>query len=313
MRQVCGGVAVALVLAAIGSVAGCRGKPVPLGHVVWMGDGLTYAIAGGYDEPHRLVRIGEGQAPADVAMILPSCEGPHVEALARVSEYAVVVATACQGEVGTAFFFVDVRNMETRLLARIDQAVVDLAWVDSAGRGYFATRDSSGRCWSIGAVANGRVARFDAPVTVDGRTWNIDDGLDSGSDCLGVGNASAPAAITGDVLYFAASGAASGVESYEDRRRAAASIVRRRGSDGDVTVVGSGFADVRDVAVSNDGRLLAVSGRREGRWSCWLVDVGTKHTRDLGATGAESAAFSPDGQRIAVVAGGEIVYAEIPA
>lgn len=293
--------AVALLLPIV-VAGGCSADTIFIRTVAWLDDGWVYAIDDRIDGNDPLVRFNQDSAATPVLFAPAGCEAPSLDALARVGRNRLAVAATCAGQTGTGLFEYDATNGSAQQFGWIDQGVQDLAVAPDLRLGYLA-RSGSGLCWSLAQFRDGKVVGFTGPVTVDGVTWPIDHGYtDTPDDCAGAGDARSPAmADAGDAVYFAASGAAAGSTSSSVRFRAAASLVRMATPDGPVAVVADGFQGVLDVDVAPDGRSVAVTAKRDGGSSVWLVDPGSGRVSELPVPDAASVSFAPSDRQVVVV------------
>ena len=184
-----------------------------------------------------------------------------------------------------------------------------VTWRKDLRSGYLSR--TSGSCAGIAPLTREGVRRWPGPVTLDGRSWDLDGYVVARGigECTEWGRADLPVlAPDGKWLYFIASPESMGV-SGEVRReetpwrlyRWALAGLPSPAPTGQPEELAAGLGKPLDLAVSPDGRALAFAGQRDGEYGLWQVDVASRAVRRLATGKYVSASFSPDGKQLAAV------------
>ncbi|MFL6129687.1 MAG: hypothetical protein ACJ73E_11550 [Mycobacteriales bacterium] len=185
-----------------------------------------------------------------------------------------------------------------------------VTWRKDLRSGYLSR--TSGSCAGIAPLTPEGVRRWPAPVTIGGRSWELDGYVVARGtlDCARWGRADLPVlSPDGKWLYFVASPESMGV-SGGIRREETPWRLYRWALAGDAGVgaptgqpeeLAAGLGKPQDLAVSPDGRALAFAGQRDGSYGLWRVNPASRQLRRLAAGKYVSASFSPDGRHLAAV------------
>jgi len=174
-----------------------------------------------------------------------------------------------------------------------------VTWRRDLQSGYLSS--GSGICDGLAPVTRQGIGRFPGPVTLEGRTWRLEESLyQSGSeDCTPQGRAVAPMLTPDDRrLVFLASPESQG---HTDQRRLDDpwSVYVQDLPDGTPKRLVGGFHP-RGEAIAPDGKHVAITGRRGEQQGVWLLNVDTGSMRELSDARFSAPAFSPDGREMAV-------------
>lgn len=171
----------------------------------------------------------------------------------------------------------------------------------------------SGICDGFAALTRQGPRRLPAATTIDGHTWRLDEELfqPGDADCRDQGRATS-ALLTPDEreLVFLASRESRG-HSGQARLDYPWYLYIQDLPDGKPRVLVRGFSDTRGMAVSPDGKHVAIAGRRGDEQGLWLVDIDTGDMRKLTGARFSEPAFSPDGSQLAVILSEDIERAEL--
>jgi WD40 repeat protein len=192
------------------------------------------------------------------------------------------------------------RRMEMLLaLGRRNPSAI--SWRRDGRSGYVAY--SGGFCSGIAPFTRAGLGRFRRPVTVDGHTWQLDRIFrqSPGSDCTSEGRAD-QVVLSGDgrTVVFLASPESQGSGGIARLDHPWNLYVWAPSHESPRRVV-EGFDDHRGLALSPDGRTVAVSGRRDDDEGLWLIHLRSGRMETLGQGELSGPSFSPDGDRLAVI------------
>jgi WD40-like Beta Propeller Repeat len=176
-----------------------------------------------------------------------------------------------------------------------------VSWTRDLQRGYVSY--SSGTCAGIAPLTRDGPARFPAPVTLDGHTWRLEEPFFQPGNvgCKELGRAS-QALLTPDEqrLAFLASPDTQGLEGFS-RENPPWHLFVQELPDGQPRRVATGFSAQRGMAMSPDGKRVAIAAKRGDAQGVWLVDLSSGALRELAGAKFSDPAFSPDGTRLAVI------------
>jgi hypothetical protein len=181
-----------------------------------------------------------------------------------------------------------------------------VTWRKDLRSGYMSR--TSGSCAGIAPLTRDGAQRWPQPVTLDGRSWELDGYVFARGtlDCAKWGRADLPVlSPDGRWLYFVASPESLDVSGEVRREETPWRLYRWALSGGAPSgqpeeLVG-GLGKPLGLAVSPDGRSLAFAGQRDGAYGLWLVDPAARSVRRLVAGKYMSSSFSPDGKQLAAV------------
>ncbi len=176
-----------------------------------------------------------------------------------------------------------------------------VTWRAGLESGYVS--HTSGICAGFAPLTRRGAQRFPGPVTLDGRTWQLEDHvlLPADEDCTGRGRADLPVlAPDGKLLYFLASPESMGV-SGQARLDKPWNLYRWSPPGGSPQTLLRGLGDPYGLAISPDGRWLALGGRRDGKQRLWLVNTSDGSMNQLASGELGDPSFSPDGRHLVAV------------
>jgi hypothetical protein len=176
-----------------------------------------------------------------------------------------------------------------------------VTWLGDMSGGFVDHRGST--CPGLAPFDREGLARFDGPLTVDGRTWRLDESVHVtvGRDCSGDGKARTPWMLPGgELLFVAAPGAQGRSGAARDRARWGLYEWVPDGGQEPRRVV-SGFTRLGGVeSVLADGSVL-VNATWRGRDGVHRVELDTGAVRLVQRGPVAGFVVSPDGTRAAVV------------
>jgi hypothetical protein len=281
-----------------------------LASVAWLPDGRIYlgraAEAGGDPELWGVPAAG-GAAQRLRPPDQPGCRRTRYLRAATLPDGRLGLTRLCSknppltGDTGA----LDPRTSRYEPLAALgDLNPSAVAWRKDLRSGFVSR--TSGACAGIAALTPEGPQRLPAPVTLDGRTFPLDEFVFAAGDvyCAGWGRADLPVLAPDDrALYFLASPDSVGVDDVVEREetpwrlyRWALSGDRPTGQPEELT---GGLGKPLGLAISPDGRALAFAGQRDGEYGLWLVDTASRAVRRLAGGKYVSASFSPDGRQLA--------------
>lgn len=201
---------------------------------------------------------------------------------------------------------VDPRSVRFRPLAPLGGLnPVSVTWRRDLREGFVSR--TTGSCAGIAPLTRQGPQRFPDPVTLDGRTWRLDeDVIGPGTDCTDRGRAVLPVLSPDErQLYILASPESLGVSGSYRREetpwrlyRWTLTAGRLSGQPQQLTV---DLGKPQDLAIAPTGRSLAFAGQHHGRYGLWLVNTATGAVRRLALGKVLAAAFAPDGRRLAMI------------
>ena len=282
---------------------------------VWMPDGYLYFIflpntaPPGQALTPSLWRVRPG-GKAQRVRWKPSGVCPRAEygALTRLPDGRLGLDRTCRPG-GTAPLVDDLVALDTKtrvesVLARFPElpAINLYAWKPGLADGFVS--DETAECAAIWPVVHGALGQFSAPVTIDGHSWRLDQGMGRAlheglGTCPGYGKATAPVLMDDGELMFVASGSVQGVADGITRQNAPWGLYRWDLAGQPRKVIG-GIRHLTGYALSPDQRTAAIGGNIRGRLGLWLVDLATGKARRVGGAGVECVdpAFNDSGTKV---------------
>jgi hypothetical protein len=282
---------------------------------VWMPDGYLYFIflpntaPPGQALTTSLWRVRPG-GKAQVVRWKPSgvCPRPDYGALTRLPDGRLGLDRTCRPG-GTAPLFDDLVALDTKtrvesFLARFPElpALNLYSWKPGLADGFVS--DETGECAAIWPVVHGALGQFPRPVTIDGHSWRLDQGMGQAlheglGTCPGYGKATAPVVMDDGELMFVASGAVQGVSDGITRENAPWGLYRWDLAGQPRKVIG-GIRHLTGYALSPDQGTVAIGGNIRGTLGLWLVDLATGKARQVGGAGVECVdpAFNDSGTKV---------------
>jgi hypothetical protein len=272
----------------------------------WLRDGWIYfgRLAGPTDYETWRVRASDGELERVRLPILAGC---------RLTEY-LRADTLPDGRLGLARFCQPPALSErVRIYAGAfdpgtgryeplaplrDVNPSKVTWRAGLRSGYVS--HTSGICAGLAPLSRQGARRFPAPVTLDGRTWRLEDHffVPAGEDCSGRGRADLPVlAPGGKRLYFLASPGSMGVSGFA-RLDEPWNLYRWSPPTESPEALLRGLYDPLGLAISPDGRSLALGAKRAGRFGLWLVSTSDGSARRLASGEFGDPSFSPDGRHL---------------
>ena len=173
-----------------------------------------------------------------------------------------------------------------------------VTWRPGLRSGYVS--HTSGICAGLAPLTRHGARRFPAPVTLDGRTWRLEDHffLPADEDCSGRGRADLPVlAPDSNRLYFLASPESMGVSGFA-RLDEPWNLYRWSPPGGSPEALLNGLYDPLGMAISPDGRSLALGAKRGGGFGLWLVSTSDGSANHLASGEFGDPSFSPDGHHL---------------
>jgi hypothetical protein len=286
--------------------------PGSIAAVAWLPDGRLYvdraADAGGDPELWRIPAAG-GAAQRLRPPDQPGCRRTRYLRAAGLPDGRLGLTRLCSkdppltGDTG-AF---DPRTSRYEPLAELGELNPSaVAWRKDLRSGFVSR--TSGSCAGIAALTPEGPRRLPAPVTLDGRTFPLDQYVFAAGDvyCAGWGRADLPVLAPDDrALYFLASPDSVGVDGAVEREETPWRLYRWALSGdrptGQPEELAAGLGKPLDLAISPDGRTLAFAGQRDGAYGLWQVDTASRAVRRLAGGKYLAASFSPDGRKLAAV------------
>lgn len=277
-------------------------EPVSVFNPVWAADGWVYYLREVSSDWAELWRQRPDQGKAERVLKGPpqesACdEGTGFSFLFAGSDGDVGVALECGwGRTELLSYSPDEKTFAPLALTRF---LAGAALVNGDGRGYVEAPRECGP-GGIQILADGTASEFPAPVTIDGRTFNL-SGSDTG--CESIVLVRSPAAV-GDRLFFITAPDSLGrlplppevspddftwhLTEWDGKSATARFLTELPG--------------LADLAVSPDGQSVIAAVSSEDGGGVWSVDVGTgKKTRIADGGNAYAPSFSPDGKRLVYV------------
>lgn len=284
----------------------------------WLPDGQIYVLWGqDVASPHEIWRVAPGRRAEQVT--LPAGQGcqrteyrlPH-----RLPDGRLGLAASCgtgdpaQDHIDLVAY--DPASARLEVLAPLGEYNPSaVTWRKDLASGFVSA--GGGICEGFAPLTRKGVERFPQPVTLDGHTWRVDELFftPGSADCADTGRAGA-AQLTPDErrLVFRAAPAAQG-HSGQSRLDYPTGVYVQDLPDGTPRQVVTGFSDTRGLAVSPDGKRLAVAGRRGREQGLWLVDLDTGTLREVASARFSYPSFSPDGRQLAVTYARDENHAEL--
>jgi hypothetical protein len=194
---------------------------------VWMPDGYLYFvflpdfIVPGQPLTDSLWRVRPGGKAQRVRWNpFGVCPLPVYGSLTRLPDRRLGLDRTCRPG-GTAPLIDDLVALDTKtrvesVLASFPElpAINLYAWRPGLVDGFVS--DETGECAAIWPVVHGALGQFPKPVTIDGHSWRLDQGMGRAlheglGTCPAYGKATAPVVMSDGELMFVASGAMQGV------------------------------------------------------------------------------------------------------
>jgi dipeptidyl aminopeptidase/acylaminoacyl peptidase len=186
-----------------------------------------------------------------------------------------------------------------------------VSWRKDLQTGYVS--HGSGICDGVAPLSRQGAQRFPEPITLEGHTWRLEEVFfqAGNEDCKDQGRADI-ALLTPDErhLVFLASPKSQG-QSGQARLDHPWHLYIQDLPSGTPRTLVRGFSDTRGIAVSPDGKHVAIAERRGDEQGLWLVNIRTGDMRKLAGVRFSWPAFSPDGSQLAVILSEDIEHAEL--
>ena len=284
---------------------------------VWMPDGYLYFIflpstlRPGQVLTSSLWRVRPG-GKAQRVRWKPSgvCPLADYGSLTRLPDGRLGLDRTCRPNPnGTALPYDDLVALDTKtrvesVLARFPElpAINLYAWRPGLADGFVS--DETGECAAIWPVVHGALGQFPRPVTIDGHSWRLDQGMGQAlhkglGTCPAYGKATAPVVMADGELMFVASGAVQGVSGGVTREDAPWGLYRWDLAGQPRKIIG-GITHLTGYALSPDQRTVAIGGDIRGTLGLWLVDLATGKARQAGGANVECVdpAFNLSGTKV---------------
>jgi hypothetical protein len=201
---------------------------------------------------------------------------------------------------------VEPRSMRFRQLAPLGETNPSaVTWRTGLRQGFMS--HTIGDCAGIAALTRQGMQRLPGPVTLDGKTWRLDqDAIGPLTDCTDRGRVDLPVlSPDGRILYFIASPESLGVSGEVSREetgwglfRVAVDGIRLLGDPRRIT---DDLGKPQGLAISPDGHSLVFAGQHDGQYGLWLIDARTGDELRLAAGKFMDGAFSPDNLQVAAI------------
>jgi len=284
----------------------------PAGHLfgtAWLPDGRIYfgraTDAGGQPETWR-IPASAGGAERLRPPSVPTCRFTEFLHVTALPDGRLGLTRFCHGATPDRDAIdtgaLDPRTSRYERLAPLgDTNPSAVTWRAGLRTGFVSY--SSAICASLAGLTGKGPQRLPGPLTLDGRTWRLDEDVfaPGDTDCTGRGRADLPVlSPDGRLLYFVASPASVGV-SGTTRLDVPWNLYRWSQPGGHPKPLLRDLGTPVGLAISPDGRQLAVAGQRDGEYGLWLVDSSTGSARKLAAGKLVDPSFSPDGRRLAAI------------
>lgn len=269
---------------------------------VWMPDGYLYfvflpnAAPPGQPLTTSLWRVRPG-GKAHRVRWKPSGVCPRADygSLTRLPDGRLGLDRTCRPG-GTARLVDDLVALDTKtlvesVLARFPELPAINLYSLKPGLADGFVSDETAECGAIWPVVHGALGQFPKPVTIDGHSWRLDQGMGRAlheglGTCPGYGKATAPVVMADGELMFVASGAVQGVADGVTRENAPWGLYRWDLAGQPHKVIG-GIRHLTGYALSPDQRTVAIGGRIRGTLGLWLVDLATGKARQVGGANVE--------------------------
>jgi hypothetical protein len=186
-----------------------------------------------------------------------------------------------------------------------------VTWRSDLRSGYVS--HTSGICAGLAPLTRQGAQRFPQPVTLDGRTWRLEDHifLPADEDCRGRGRADLPVlAPGGGQLYFLASPESMGVGGFA-RLDQPWNLYRWSPPRGAPQILLRDLGDPLGLAIAPDGRSLALGAAHAGRFGLWLVNTADGSADRLASGKLGDLSFSPDGRHLVALLTKDADHAEM--
>jgi hypothetical protein len=279
-----------------------------LGTTAWLPDGYVYVVRSpDPGAPDEVWRVAPGRPAEQLAMPnLAGCQRTNWLMLYAVPDGRLGLARYCimddpkRSHIDAVAF--DPRTRQIQVLAPLGEyAPTAVSWRKDLHTGYVSYGD--GKCAGFAALSQQGVTRLPEPITIDGRTWAVDQVFftPATADCSQQGRAD-QALLTPDEhrMVFLASPESQG-RTGDARERSPWHVYLQDLPDGRPRAVVRGFSDWRGMALAPDGRHLAVPGDRGGEHGLWMIDLDAGNMRKLTGVVLNNPSFAPDGRRLAVI------------
>jgi WD40-like Beta Propeller Repeat len=276
-----------------------------MGGAAWLPDGHVYLnYTASQDAPLAVWRVRPGQPAEHVT--LPELSGcPRTDYLLphALPDGRLGTSRSCRTDSsGTDLVAYDPASGRLEVLAPMGHnAPTGVSWRRDLQSGYVST--GSGICDGVAPLTRQGPGAFPGPVTLDGHTWRLDEVFrQSGDESCDAQGRAFGALLTPDerrLVFFAspqAQGHGGQVRTYQP-----VGIYIWDLPEGKPRAAVRGFDNTVGMAMSPDGRRVAIGGRRGKETGLWLVDLDSGAMHKLARIRLASPAFSPDGRQLAVV------------
>jgi len=286
-------------------------------NVAWLPDGRIYfgraVDAGGRPETWRIPASG-GTAEQLRLADQPGCRLTKYLRVAALPDGQLGLARFCSKDppLATDTGAVDPRSGRYQPLAPLgDLNPSAVVWRKGLRSGFISY--TTGTCAGLAPLSRRGPQRLPGPVTVDGRSWRLDEDVfaPGGADCTDRGRADLPVLSPDErLLYFVASPESVGVTGRA-RTTVPWNLYRWPLTGAQPQELTRGLGQSVGLAISPDGRALVFAGLRDGDFGLWLVDSSTRQVRRLAGGRFVSCTFSPDGRQVAAIADKDVDHSHL--
>lgn len=261
--------------------------------VVWLADGYVYyVVAGVSDLPDELWRASVNGAAAEQIAVSPGGRCRRFWSLFHI-ERDLGISASCENHNEKVVLKMQPSTLQTRVLTAVQQITAAVAhstnghyWDDERGCQLVLANDDGRSLLSASLENNGETARL---LPAPGDTANVTAEDDPCDDSLAAGRPAT--SIDGSKLAFIVTlDGGPATLYYGDVGKPARMLVRD-------------IDQPRHIAVSPDGRRVAVVASYRGAREILMVDAESRRSTRLAEDRFGDIAFSPDGLQIVAVRG----------
>lgn len=310
-------------LMVVAAVAGCdpdgprplpplagTGLDAPAGDLswpVWLPDGSIYVVRQDAD-PGREPEVWRTRPGGRAERVdLPperGCRITRYDALHKLPDGRLGVGQLCLTEDPAKDWFAvvaynpaDGSVQRLAMLGRVPASTV--TWTAGVTAGYAAV--TSAICAGLGPLTRDGVGRFPGPLTIDGRTWRVEEEffVEGDEDCAARGRADLPAALPDNRLAFFASPESQG-RSGRSRLDVRWQLYVWQPPNGTPQRVAEGFQSPLAMEATPDGRYAIAAARHAGQPGLWRVDLGSGDVQRLVQGSVLGLSLAPDARRVVI-------------